>query len=378
MHSKNRAKRKIVYVVGSLANGGIERSVTEWALHLKANTDWEPLIICILERKGNFLDILTKNGIDVYECKLRNNGITPFTFRMARLLKQTQAKVVHSQVSFSLLWQTLSYRLGGCNKIIFTQQNEYKNWNNFLRKSRLKTYYHLSRNFINYYTCVSSKVRENISDLLDVSRERFIVIYNSVNTNLFYPRPHFRKIARERLGLADTVFTIGMVASFSEQKGHKYLFEACVLLKEKGLDFRLVLIGSGDPSLHRQLVKTLNLENQVLFLGNRSDVPELLHAFDCFVLPSLWEGLPLALLEAMASEIPVIGSNTSGISEIISHKNNGLLVESKNCKELSLAILEINANPALAKSLAKSGKDHVTKKFGLQESISQYLRLYEY
>lgn len=373
----NQAEKNIVFVVGGLLNGGIERSVTEWCIYLKKNTAWSPTVVCLLKKKGPFLAILENNNIPVIECQLKNKGMMPFTVRLGRLLRDIKPDVVHSQVAFSLLWQTMGFLLGGVKHIVFTQQNEYQNWNSFLAKARLRFYYLLSSPFIDHYTCVSEKVRTNISGLLGVSPERFTVINNSVNTNVFYPNKSLRAQARERAGIYDGSFVMGVVARFAPQKGHQYILEACALLnKENFAAYKLVLIGNGDYSELQGKTKALHIENEVIFLGNRADVDVLLQGFDCFVLPSLWEGLPLALIEAMACQLPVIATNVSGNSEVIEHEKTGLLVSPADPGALKEAIKRIYENPEMATKLAYNGHIMVMKRFHLHQAIAQYISLY--
>ncbi len=376
--NKSRSERKIIFVVGTLESGGIERSVTDWCLYLKKNTSWKPSVICILEKKGIFLKTLEDQGVTVVECKLRNSGFTPFTFRIAQMIRALGGGVLHSQVAFSLLWQTMGFKLGGATRIVFTQQNEYQNWNSFLPKLRLRLYYFLSRPFIDYYTCVSGKVQENISALLGVSKNNFSIIYNSVNTEMFRPQPQLREEARKRIGVEQHEFCIGVVANASKQKGHEFILEACSILKIKYAKIlKLVLIGNGDFEPLKLLSAQLNLSDAIVFLGKRSDVDVLLQGMDCFALPSRWEGLPLALIEAMASGLPAIASNVSGNAEVIEPGNTGILFTMGDINELTKGLATLIENNEYRNKLAIDGQAMVKEKFGLKKAMDQYLSLYK-
>jgi len=376
--SESKNTRKIIFVVGTLESGGIERSVTDWCLYLKKNTAWSPSIICILKKKGIFLQTLEEQGVQVVECKLQNSGAVPFTVRIAQTIRALGGGVVHSQVAFSLLWQTMGFTLGGATRIIFTQQNEYQNWNALLPKLRLRLYYFLARPFINYYTCVSQKVQENISALLGVSKNNFSVIYNSVNTEMFRPQPQLREDARKRMGLEPTEFCIGVVANASRQKGHEFILEACSIVKVKhAKPFKLVLIGNGDFESLKELAVKLDIASDVVFLGRRSDIDVLLQGMDCFALPSRWEGLPLALIEAMASGLPAIASNVSGNAEVIEHGKTGLLFAMGEVQELASGLMMMMDKDEDRIRLAQEGQKMVVEKFGLQKAMGQYLLLYQ-
>jgi len=376
--SESKRARKIIFVVGTLESGGIERSVTNWCLYLKKNTDWNPFVICILEKKGIFLNTLEEHGIKVGECKLRNSSFAPFTLRIAKMIRAWGGGVVHSQVAFSLLWQTMGFKLGGAKRIVFTQQNEYQNWSAFFPKLRLRIYYFLSRPLINHYTCVSEKVQENISALLGVPKNNFSVIYNSVNTEMFRPQPNLREEARRRIGVAQQEFCIGVVANASRQKGHEFILEACSVLKlNHTKPFKLVLIGNGDFESLKLLATQLNISDNTVFLGKRSDVDILLQGMDCFALPSRWEGLPLALIEAMATGLPAIASNVSGNAEVIEYGKTGILFPVGEINELAKGLTTLMEKPAYRNKLARDGQLMVAKRFGIQKSMDQYLSLYE-
>ncbi len=375
--SESKNIRKIIFIVGTLESGGIERSVTDWCLYLKKNTAWSPSVICILWKRGIFLKTLEEHGVNVGECKLQNSGPAPFTFRIAQMIRALGGGVVHSQVAFSLLWQTIGFTLGGATRIIFTQQNEYQNWNVFLPKLRLRLYYFLSKPFIHQYTCVSQKVQENISGLLGVSKNNFSVIYNSVNTEMFRPQPQLRKEARNRMGVEPTEFCIGVVANVSRQKGHEFILEACSILKIKhAKPFKLVLIGNGDFESLQSLAVKLDISSDVVFLGRRADIDILLQGMDCFALPSRWEGLPLALIEAMACGLPAIASNVSGNAEVIEHGKTGLLFATGEIKELATALFTMMDKDDYRIMLAHKGQEMIVEKFGLQKAMDQYLLLY--
>ena len=170
--------KKVLFVVGSLGSGGIERQVSDMALYLKQEKEFIPIICCILKRNGQFLEKVLEAEINVVECSIRKGPLS-FIFNMRRLIKSLQPDIVHSHVAFSLLWQTISYKIGGAGKIIFTQQNEYQNWNSFFSRSRLRFYYYFSRIFIDYYTCVSNRVRASLATLLLEKQSAFLVIHNS-------------------------------------------------------------------------------------------------------------------------------------------------------------------------------------------------------
>jgi len=162
-------------------------------------------------------------------------------------------------------------------------------------------------------------------------------------------------------------------ARLDRQKGHTYLLEAAALVPQA----RFVLVGDGPErgALEAQAA-SLGLGERVQFLGYRSDIPQLLACCDLFVLPSLYEGLPLSILEAMAAGKPVIASAIGGTDEAIIPDETGLLVPPANPPALAGAIRKLLANPLLAQRLAAAGQARVKEMFSAEQMVRQVTQVY--
>lgn len=178
---------------------------------------------------------------------------------------------------------------------------------------------------------------------------------------------------------------IGMVGEFSNHKGHRYLLEAFASLKHSFREHRpqrtspihLLLIGSGDvlPELKKK-AEILRIENDMTFVANAIPASPYLAAFDIFVLPSLCDGLPYALLEAGAAALPVIATDFGGNPDVIQHEKTGLLVPPGNAGKIAAGIMRLIATPEFAGGLATRLRDHVSKNFALKESLAKTFSLY--
>jgi colanic acid/amylovoran biosynthesis glycosyltransferase len=206
---------------------------------------------------------------------------------------------------------------------------------------------------------------------------KILVNHCGVDVSVFEPRPDFAPPA---------LFTMTCVARLEEKKGHTYLIEACALLRDRGIPFRCQLIGEGE--LHEEIkaqIVQLGLQQHVLLLGRqpRTKVKELLNASDVMVLPSVTtpegrqEGIPVALMEAMATELPVISTRISGIPELIDHGENGLLVPERNAKALANAIMFLQSSPSIGQKLGAAGRNKVLKEFHLQRNTETLAHLFQ-
>lgn len=167
----------------------------------------------------------------------------------------------------------------------------------------------LSKNNIVFFALnieVAPKIKKYFGNEVQVE-----ILNNCVNTSAFAPTIEKRLKYRNELGFDENCFVVGHVGRFFKPKNHKFIVDVFSEINKKHENSRLVLVGDG--ILRKEIeekVRTLNLENKVSFLGNRLDVADLLSAFDVFLFPSLWEGLPLTLIEAQAAELPCFVSDT--------------------------------------------------------------------
>lgn len=212
--------------------------------------------------------------------------------------------------------------------------------------------YWLGHSLVNGVIAVSSETAESYSSY-SARRQRIFTVPNAVDTEM-YPAPIDRPKKRSGLGIGPDETLAIMVATFKRQKGHQYLVSAVDMLADDFPGLRVALVGDGELRAHIEtMVTDLGLDRRFLFLGSRRDVPELLAASDLFVLPSLWEGLSVALLEAMASEVPVIATDVSGTRSLIVDGETGLLVPPGDAGALAVAMRSLASDAAMRASRAR-------------------------
>ena len=176
----------------------------------------------------------------------------------------------------------------------------------------------------------------------------------------------------------DRAGDIAMASRFARQKDHATLIHALALLRARGMTPALHLAGAGSVRLQRQaqaLVRSLGLQSQVHFLGNVADLPERLAATQVFVLSTRWEGMPLALVEAMAAGCACIGTDVVGVREVIEHENTGLLVPPDDAGALAEALQRLLQNPALAQQLGQTARHRALSAHGRERMWQRYRAL---
>jgi glycosyltransferase involved in cell wall biosynthesis len=227
---------------------------------------------------------------------------------------------------------------------------------------------------------VSEGTRRFCIEVQGIKPEKLITIHNSIDLNRFSPTAIDEtsiQHLRSSLGLSVHSRVVITVARLHPQKGHRFLIEAIPAVMEEFPDTHFLFVGEGE--LQQDLlnhVKQLELESHVHFLGARQDIPELLALSDLFVLPSLWEGLPNAVLEAMAMGTPVIATAVDGCPEVIHNGKTGLLVPPGDSDALSQAICSLLGNAELRQALACAAQHWVVENCSEEKNISAFEQLY--
>ncbi len=209
-----------------------------------------------------------------------------------------------------------------------------------------------------------------------------VIINNGINQTKFNPDKNFANI-REELHIAGNEIVIVFIARFIQQKQPLVLIKSFAKALQQISSLKLLMVGDGDQKKEAlQQVKQLQIENNVIFQPFRQDVPDILAASDIYVLPSLWEGLPIGLLEAMAMGKAIIATNADGTREVLKHNCNGILLPIENIEEqLTATILQIATDTNTRKKFGEAAKATISERFSANKMTraieNVYLKLLE-
>ena len=206
-----------------------------------------------------------------------------------------------------------------------------------------------------------------------INESHLLMIQNAVEVNsnleLFIQN---RRNKRQEYNLTEKEFVIGYIGRLSEEKGVKYLIEATSMLNDLNRFIRVLIIGEGPQKKELEdLVKKVNMEDKIFFVGFQSDIENWLPAIDVFVLPSLTEGTPMSLLEAMANGIPVVASAVGGVPQVVDSGKNGILVAPGKPEEIVDAVNRLYQDETLRKTVHEEGKKTIELKFNASKWIKQ-------
>src|SRR5262249_14084454 len=201
------------------------------------------------------------------------------------------------------------------------------------------------------------------------------VVYNAVDWEQLRQTISAADV-RASLAIPDGAKVAGIIARLNEQKAHRYLFDALASIPDLR-DVHLIVVGDGElrETLERQ-VAAAGMSTRVHVAGGRRDLGNLLGAMDVFVLPSLWEGLPLSLVLAMGAGLPVVTTPVGGVPEVVTHEANGLLVPPGDAAALGAALARVFADRPLRERLSREAPA-VRALFGVDRYVDQIVNLYD-
>ena len=231
--------------------------------------------------------------------------------------------------------------------------------------------------FTDSIACVSEDVKRSMIENQGISPEKLAVVYNGVDTDRFCPGSLKSRLCRDGLGIKQDASIIGIVARLTPVKDHVTLLKAFLKIYEDIPEAVLLVVGDGE--LEQTLIKQtyeMGLNNNVFFVGERQDIPELLNVMDIFVLSSLSEGHNMSLLEAMAAGLPVVATDVGGNSEIVVDGATGFLVPPENPKIFSDKVMILLRDEGLRSHMGKNGRVRVVKNFDKNRMMEEYHFIY--
>ncbi len=287
-----------------------------------------------------------------------------------RLLRRERVALIHAHEFSAILCGWIVAMLAG---VPFVATVHGKNY--FWEKLRRRVAYRLvSRQ--GTMVVVSQDLKRFVCDKVGVAEKRVQVIYNGVAPAQTVSDEEVWKCKAE-LGVLGCYPVLGVVGSLYPVKGHRFFLEAMPELLRRWPQARLLVIGRGelDVALKEQ-AQQLAIGANVHFLGMRQDVPRLLSVLDAFVLPSLSEGLSLALLEAMASGKPVVATLVGGNPELIDHGRTGFLVQPENANDLAANLVKLLSDPGMMQQFGRQAAGRVQQHFSMGQMVDRYRNLY--
>ena len=361
---------RILHLIQTSGPGGAENLF----LNLIQRTRRKYKTTAGLIKKGWLYQQLEQRGIDVKVLPSGGSFDLKLIKNIATFIRKEQINIIQSHLFDMNFYSSIAARIARIPHIC----TEHGDIHHIAKKADINTKIKAITilNLTKELIFVSQFTRDQFLRIARGPTEKTKVIYNGIALEEYESQIDIYSIKSE-LGLKTNQLIVGNVANLYPVKGHRYFLQAAKEVLQQIPHTRFLVIGKGplENELKNEALK-IGIFDYVKFLGFRDDVRDLLKIMDVFVLPSLSEGLPLSLIEAMASKVPIVASNVGGISEIVSQGKNGFLV-SPGCSDiLASKIITLLRDKYMAKKLGMNGYRKVKSQFSLQQMVNKYVELY--
>ena len=362
-------RRRVVYLSHAFMVGGAEEMVLSLVKRLPDR--YESMVVCIHDA-GPIGEEIRRTGVPFEVLGLNPGLARPLdVLKLRDFLIAADPTIVHTFLLTGSLYGRFAAMMANAPVVIGTEVNIYEN----KRPSHARMEQWLMRG-TDAVVASAQSVKDFYIAQVGADPAKVEVIYNAVDwsqLDVTTPRDGFH----EALGIPREAMTAGIIARLTKQKAHRVLFEA--MAQHKALErLHLLVVGDGElrDDLHRQTA-ALGLQQRVHFAGARRDLGNILGAIDFFVMPSLWEGLPLSLVLAMGAGLPVVATRVAGIPEVVQHDVSGLLVGAGDSTALGGEMARLVESEELRRTLGGRGRDFVLPRFGFDRYIDSITRLYD-
>ncbi len=368
-------RSKVFLLASTLTTGGAEQVIRALAIGLPAY-DFNTHIVCLHELGDLGMEI-SKLGITA-DFGFSRGRLDPFVFfRLVRLFRGENDAILcsldHHDATF---WGAVSSSFAGIRHRILSIHSTglWGKGGSFSRSDRL---------VLSHYDRIVALAQIH-ADYLEkdegIGRDKIAVINNGIDTDRFKPPASDveRAALRERLNIPANSFVVAIVAVLRPEKNHEMLLRAAREVLANNENFILLIVGDGQEAgnLHR-MAQELSLGEAVRFMGQRSDIPDILSVSDVSVLCShpIVETFPLAVLESMATGIPVVATAVGSIPEMLESGKEGVLIPSGDTEALTEAIVSLARDPERRKRIGQAGRKKVEERYCESRMVEGYANL---
>ena len=362
----NLQRRTVMHLTWALVAGGAET----YALTVASGLDrlhYRPLM-CGMDGGGALEPEIMRRGIPFFVMNRRPGIDLKLMWQLGRLFRREKVQVIHTHHFNQLFYSLPAAKLLGI-RVIHTEHSV-----EAYKKRHLRWALRLMSLLCHRVTAIGTDGENILRDKVGISPRRLQVIRAAVDLERFQVD---RKAARESLGLKADEQVAVIVARLYPEKNHPLLLEAFAQVKQKLPQARLLVVGDGvQQQLIEQTIARLGLGEQVRLLGVRRDIPLILAASDVAVLCSDREGLPIAVLEAMAARLPVVATSVGDMHRVVHDGESGLLVPPGDAARLAQALLDLLENRDRASQMGQAARKLVEQNYNLLQMVAAHEKLY--
>jgi sugar transferase (PEP-CTERM/EpsH1 system associated) len=361
---------RVLHVLHSFSAGGLENGLVNI---INGSPDHIQHELCTLTRNGNFVRRLIKPVV-CHELHKQEGNDFRLILKLRRLFRNQRVDVIHTRN-----WAAFDGVLAACLtpgiKLVHGEHGR-----DISDPRGTSQHRNLARRVLSFrarkYVAVSQDLYGWLQQTVRIPSRKLEFIPNGVDTNRF--RPGDESELRSELGIEANAFVIGSIGRMDPVKNHEGIVRAVAQLASGKRQVHLVIVGDGPNQGNLEsVIRNTPMPHKPHLLGYRPDVERIYRMFDLFILNSFAEGMSNTVLEAMASGLPAVCTSVGGNSELIQHRQTGMLIDSSNDAALTAAIAECMDSPEECARWGRNARQYVIDEMSLPRMISRYVPLYE-
>jgi glycosyltransferase involved in cell wall biosynthesis len=373
-HRTDGKPTKILYIHHTFRNQS--GSFLLWNIAKRIDKNKYQVFAACLREGGPYEDKLRRIGVQVKNFDLKTLVDIRIIPRLVSYIKQNSIDIVETSVFPADVYGRISARLANVPIIISTMH--------CVEAHKLETMYRilffadtLTMALTTRTIAVSKAVKNYLISWHRVKSDKIRVVYNGMAAHKYDSNIDINEYKR-KLNLQHDIPTVVFIGRLVKLKGVGYFLKAAAMVIRSGKKAQFLVVGDGPlkQSLVKQTQK-LGIDQHVFFTGFREDIPKILSCIDILVLPSLWEGLPLTILEAMHAGKPIIATRVGGIPEAVRDRETGILIPPRDCHALTKGIVELLKDPEKCKEMGEKGKERALQHFNVERMVKEYSDIYD-
>ena len=361
----------VLHTIDTTGPGGAETVFIELATRLPVDR-YRPIVV--IRGEGWVCDELRRRGIEPVFMHNKGSFNLRYLAALVDLVYRERIDLIQSHLLGSNVYCSLAGLIAR-RPVVATFHGTV----DFEKKNRLTwAKYRTINAGADRVIAVSEELRNAILERTLIKPAKIQVIYNGIRT-ADYQRPHSAEL-RNRYGWSENEVIIGSLGNIRPAKGYHILLHAAAILKHENSRLRFVIAGQGKGELFDELLllrERLGLEEQVKFLGFCEDAAGFLSSLDLFLSSSVSEGMPLSAIQAMVAELPVIATRCGGYEELVTHAENGWLVDAGDPQAIAEGIRLLAGDEKLRMKLANNARMHAIGKYDIKAMIAAYASIYD-
>jgi glycosyltransferase involved in cell wall biosynthesis len=363
----------ILYLITSTNVGGTEKVLLELIRHIDRKAF--KVYVCSVKKPGSFAKALADEADGFFSLKLSEGGgvaaigtFIPAVFRLIKLIRALSPSILHCFLFRANILGRIAGRIARVPVIISSIR--------VIEAPRAKHLIdRMTAPLTTHYLAVSQAARNHTINHAKISPSKIVTIYNGITCKGRYTeKPNWRST----LSLSSSDVLLGLIGRFHKQKGHIVLLKALPLILAQAPHTHALFCGEGrEEARLKVMAQDLGLEGHVHFVGLIENAYQMLSQIDIVVVPSLWEGMPNVVLEAMAAGRPVVASRIAGMDEVVVAGETGLLCNPGDPHALADAILKLIKDTSLMKQMGRAGYELVRQRFQISTMVEQTVQHYQ-